>query len=258
MNLVVGDYFKVETIYVKHSKSACELISWLRSKTSVLARLRDIQTQSGTRPLSVIRAVLTRWTAHYLAFRRLLELRLPLRTLVTQDAMAPPALRILNTSGSSAANKKTLEMVAIIEDGAFWQSLVRYETFSSSSSFRPTYHFLIQPEDTSRASRESCKYCPGGVLSFGPDPSDFWLPYHVLSRHQDTGRGQYPWVYSNTRQHREAVGKGGPRRLCCGRHLESVCQNVSIFCSTSILDTSWRFISYETSIPSLLLSQRDR
>ena len=128
MNLVVGDYFKAETIFVQHSKMACELISWLHGKTSVLARLWDIQMQSGKQPLTVIRAVLTRWMAHYLAFRRLLELQLPLWALVNQDAMVSPGQQILVPPGSSAANKrKAREMVAIIKDSNFWHLLARYD-----------------------------------------------------------------------------------------------------------------------------------
>ncbi|KAH9068192.1 hypothetical protein EDB83DRAFT_2222872, partial [Lactarius deliciosus] len=129
VNLIVGDYFKVETVYTKHSKMACELISWLRSKTQVLARLRVVQVQSGMQPLSVIRAVLTRWTAHYLAFRRLLQLHRPLTVLVNSDAMALPHQRILVSPGLSASNKRRAqEMVVIIEDGSFWHSLARLKT----------------------------------------------------------------------------------------------------------------------------------
>lgn len=127
VNLVVGDYFKVETIYVEHSKMACDLIGWLRSKTFVLANLRDIQIQSGRKPLTVIRAVLTRWTAHYLAFQRLLELQHPLQALVNRDAMPPPDQRVLNPQSGTAANKrKAREMTAIIQNSGFWHSLARY------------------------------------------------------------------------------------------------------------------------------------
>ena len=86
--------------------------------------------QSGKKPLTVIRAVLTRWTAHYLAFKRLLELQHPLRALVTHDKMAQPDQHILIPSGSTAANKrKAREMIAIIEDSTFWHSLARCETY---------------------------------------------------------------------------------------------------------------------------------
>jgi len=130
VNLVVGDYFKIETIFVTHSKSACELITWLRSKTSVLAHLRDVQVRNGKQPITVIRAVLTRWTAHYLAFRRLLELRISIQALVLEDTLAPDDQKIIIPQGSSAANrKKAREMMTVIEDGSFWHSLARYETF---------------------------------------------------------------------------------------------------------------------------------
>lgn len=76
----------------------------------------------------MIRAVLTRWTAHYLAFSRLLELHLPLKALVNQDAMAPSDKKILIPSSGSAANKKKArEMVAIIETPVFWHALARCE-----------------------------------------------------------------------------------------------------------------------------------
>ena len=132
MNLIIGDYFKAESIFVQHSKMACKLISWLRSKTYILARLREVQIQNGKAPLTVICAVLTRWTAHYLVFSRLLELELPLHFLVTQDAIAPPGQQSLISLGSSAANRrKAREMVAIIKDISFWHSLARYDAYLS-------------------------------------------------------------------------------------------------------------------------------
>jgi hypothetical protein len=128
VNLIVGDYFKVETVYTEYSKMACELIGWLRSKTYILAHLRDVQIRNGKVALAVIRAVLTRWMAHYLAFKRLLELQHPLRALVTNDAMAPPDQAILNPPGGTAANRrKARKMIAIIENSVFWHALARYE-----------------------------------------------------------------------------------------------------------------------------------
>ena len=129
VNLVVRDYFKVETIFIDFSKAACELITWLRSKTYVLAQLQEVQVHSGKTPLSVIRAALTRWTAHYLAFSWLLALQHPLKSLVNHDAMADPDKHILNPSGGSVANRrKANEMIAIIENPAFWHALARYES----------------------------------------------------------------------------------------------------------------------------------
>ena len=110
------------------AKLACDLIAWLWSKTYILAQVREVQGQSGQHPRSVICAILTRWTAHYLAFSRLLELQHPLKVLVNQDAMAEPDKKILVPSSRSKVNKqKVRDMVAIIEDGAFWHTLAWYD-----------------------------------------------------------------------------------------------------------------------------------
>jgi hypothetical protein len=53
--------------------------------------------------------------AHYLAFRRLLELKLYIVALVNEDAMAPEDQKILTPQGSTTANKKKAhEMVAVL------------------------------------------------------------------------------------------------------------------------------------------------
>ena len=91
INLIVGDYFKAETSFTMYSKVAGELISWLRSKTYILALLREAQLEFNLPILTIIRAVLTRWTAHYLAFKRLLEVHRALRHLVSKDELRLPA-----------------------------------------------------------------------------------------------------------------------------------------------------------------------
>lgn len=50
-NLIVGDYFKAgDPLLLGWSTQASELISWLRSKTYILAHLREIQTATGSAP----------------------------------------------------------------------------------------------------------------------------------------------------------------------------------------------------------------
>ena len=73
-NLIVGDFFKSDTEFLQYTDKATELIGWLRGKTYILALLREVQQTNSLHVLAVIRAVLTRWTAHYLAYRRLLEI----------------------------------------------------------------------------------------------------------------------------------------------------------------------------------------
>ena len=94
---------------------ATQLISWLRSKTRILAHL----------PLAVLRAVITRWTAHYVAYRRLLQLYPSIKGLVFSDLTRPDAEKVL-ISGDSASKRKAREMLTIIENPLFWHSIALY------------------------------------------------------------------------------------------------------------------------------------
>jgi len=74
INLIIGDYFKAYKEGLKYTDQAAELITWLHSKTYVLALLRDTQIQATGHAKAVLRAVLACWTAHYLAYRQLLKI----------------------------------------------------------------------------------------------------------------------------------------------------------------------------------------
>jgi hypothetical protein len=113
----------------KSIDQAGELITWLRSKTQVLGLMRDVQAAMNQanqihdgRILSVIRAVLTRWTAHYLAYKRLLELKWVLETVTQQDALRLANEQIL-VSGDAKAKEKARKIIMIAEDADFWQSI---------------------------------------------------------------------------------------------------------------------------------------
>ncbi|KAK0501061.1 hypothetical protein EDD18DRAFT_1067464, partial [Armillaria luteobubalina] len=69
--------------------------------------------------------VITRWTAHYLAFKHLLELQSTLKPLVAEDEMLPQKEKKIATGDANApccANK----MIGIVNDPLFWKSLARY------------------------------------------------------------------------------------------------------------------------------------
>jgi hypothetical protein len=75
INLVVRDYFKSETKALDYTDNASDLITWLCSKTILLAMLREMQAGLPGAGLNniktVIRAILTCWTMHYQSYRRL-------------------------------------------------------------------------------------------------------------------------------------------------------------------------------------------
>ncbi|SJL01174.1 uncharacterized protein ARMOST_04492 [Armillaria ostoyae] len=124
INLIVGDYFKADQDFLLYSPLATELITWLRSKTFLLALIREAQLRKGASMVTVIRAVITRWTAHYLAFRRLLELQPTLKLLVAEDEMLPQKEKKI-AIGDANARRRANKMIGIINDPLFWKSLAR-------------------------------------------------------------------------------------------------------------------------------------
>ncbi|GJF00972.1 hypothetical protein PsYK624_172760 [Phanerochaete sordida] len=123
INLIVGDYLnKCGAEFLVQAKKADEIITWLRSKTFVLALLRDIQVRARGKSLAIIRAVITRWIAHYLAYRRLLEVRTDLQALVAEDQARITSQLV---TGNRAAKTKAEEVIGIIRSDEFWHSLAR-------------------------------------------------------------------------------------------------------------------------------------
>jgi hypothetical protein len=124
-NLIVGDFFKSDAEFLQYTDKATELIGWLQGKTYVLALLREVQRTNSLRILTVIRAVLTRWTAHYLAYRRLLEIRLSVQILVENDEKLEPRNQQL-LLGDASTRQRSRKNIAVIKHSAFWHALARY------------------------------------------------------------------------------------------------------------------------------------
>ena len=78
----------------------------------------------GGEGLSVLRAVVTRWTAHYLAYTRLLVLRRALIALVEYDPRRPAKEQCV-IIGDTKAQAKASTMVDLINDSRFWLALER-------------------------------------------------------------------------------------------------------------------------------------
>ncbi|KAI0719269.1 hypothetical protein C8T65DRAFT_569461, partial [Cerioporus squamosus] len=127
---VIVDYFKAANttnIFV-YAKLADKVIKTLRSRTYLLALLRDIQEVelAGTKaqPKTIIKGVITRWTTNYGAYCRVLELQVPLMKLASDTR--------LFDSGDEESHEKVREMVDIIRghggeaNALFWHGLARY------------------------------------------------------------------------------------------------------------------------------------
>lgn len=127
VNLIVGDYLKKcgASFLGRTVELADGLITWLRSKTYVLALIQEIQQNAGKRTLTILRAVITRWIAHYLAYGRLLDIRPDLLALVANDSTRLESQLI---TGKADAKEKARKMIALIvdKDNEFWPGLARY------------------------------------------------------------------------------------------------------------------------------------
>lgn len=93
--------------------------------------IRETQVSLNKAALSVLRIILTRWTAHFLAYHRLLELRQSLEIIVTQEENRPNnEKRIIK--GKRSAKEHGLKMFGIIKNPMFWHSLARFANFNDN------------------------------------------------------------------------------------------------------------------------------
>lgn len=103
---------------------AGDLVTWTRSKKIVLALLRQNQIEAKARVITVLRAVITRWTCHFCSYERLVEIQVHLRAIAYQDEAQPNSEKKIIT-GDAKAKAKASEMCDLIKSSVFWVSLAR-------------------------------------------------------------------------------------------------------------------------------------
>lgn len=79
-----------------------------------------MRVRPGAVPVTIIRAVLTRWTSHYLAYRCLLELRRSLEVLIEEDEALEENQLI---TGNTAVQVKATEMIGYLKNDSFWAAI---------------------------------------------------------------------------------------------------------------------------------------
>lgn len=121
---MVGDYFGVDSLILEYTEKASDLIAWLRSKTIVLGLLSQNQQETNTQILTILRAMLTRWTSHLRAYERLSLVQHNLISIAYQDEARLPANKLIVT-GDAKAKAKSQEMLDLIKNNLFWHSLTR-------------------------------------------------------------------------------------------------------------------------------------
>ncbi|KAF5350685.1 hypothetical protein D9756_008505 [Leucocoprinus leucothites] len=122
INLVVGDYFKHGCDFLEYTDMAESLITWIRSKTMLLGLIQEEQIRQNKRPTTIIRPVLTHWTAHLRAYERLLDTEGVLTAVVATEMGKADADRLFVT-GSGKSKEKVISMINIIRNPIFWLNL---------------------------------------------------------------------------------------------------------------------------------------
>ncbi|KAH6873588.1 hypothetical protein BKA70DRAFT_1034840, partial [Coprinopsis sp. MPI-PUGE-AT-0042] len=124
INLVVGDYLKdSDDDLVAYTNKAGEVITWLCGKTMLMAIIRETYSNhNGGKKKTILRAVISHWTSHYMSYDRLLQMRHIIKLVIDSDSIKPPQEQRV-VIGDSAAQERARAMVQIIIDPAFWHGL---------------------------------------------------------------------------------------------------------------------------------------
>jgi hypothetical protein len=122
INLIVGDLFKHVKPMAEIAENAARVIKWFRNHSFALGLLRECQELELGTAHALISAVLTRWTAHYCAASRLLDIAKPMVICVVRHEAA-----LLESSGrvNSEGQKAAKEVFSIVKNAEFWQGLVQ-------------------------------------------------------------------------------------------------------------------------------------
>ncbi|KAJ7256660.1 ribonuclease H-like domain-containing protein [Mycena rebaudengoi] len=132
VQLILGDYFKVNDMAAVVAEQATALIAWLNNHGEV-RKLFDESQKVISRDrkagkiivLAYLVANLTRWTTHFVAFLHLVTLRPALELAVLQSRTAIIAAQVGKaTSTEGALLKKDAEHFCdLIKDASFWEGL---------------------------------------------------------------------------------------------------------------------------------------
>ncbi|KAI4519678.1 hypothetical protein K525DRAFT_205497 [Schizophyllum commune Loenen D] len=123
LNLVVYDYVHRAGDWISETLSKCAIIiNWFTSHKRALSMLMDEERRSPeqwTRLKTFIRAVITRWTTHYLSVRRMAELREVLQVLAIVRRS-----QLLLAGGEKQEQIDAADgVIKIVEDGSFWTNI---------------------------------------------------------------------------------------------------------------------------------------
>uniref|UniRef100_A0A0W0F2I9 HAT C-terminal dimerisation domain-containing protein n=1 Tax=Moniliophthora roreri TaxID=221103 RepID=A0A0W0F2I9_MONRR len=123
LNLVVGDYFKSDATCLQYVDTVTNLITWLRGKSMLKSLLQQAQDTANLPWLTIIHAVLTCWTSHYQAFRCLLQVCVPLESVILLEEARPRDKKLIIIG--KEAKDRAKKMIENIQNPLMWHAITR-------------------------------------------------------------------------------------------------------------------------------------
>ncbi|KAJ6543742.1 hypothetical protein DFH09DRAFT_1088606 [Mycena vulgaris] len=124
--LMLGDYLAVHELAADIAAEATDLIHWIIGHDRVRKIFDDTQFEKNFKVLVYLVANITRWTTHYLAFQRILLLKIPLRHaayLRRQEIIAAQVGAEKNRKAIEKMTDMATTQLDLIENNEFWASL---------------------------------------------------------------------------------------------------------------------------------------
>ena len=119
IQLVLGDYIKANNSVAATIKDANSVVKWFCNHSWALGQFNAEQRASNNGTLAFIKAVITRWTAHYCSVSRLLELQPILRSLVIKKEA-----ELIKSVGTVASLRESAKIIMRkIKDQTLWDNL---------------------------------------------------------------------------------------------------------------------------------------
>lgn len=121
INLIVGDYLGLKIPLLDCVPKALAVVKWTNSHSRALGLFNSEQltTPPNRSILALILPVITRWTAHYLSLRRLLDVEIPMRAVWLKCRQG-----LIDSAGRKAeAVEKAKKIEAIVIDPLFWSKV---------------------------------------------------------------------------------------------------------------------------------------
>ncbi|KAJ7215840.1 ribonuclease H-like domain-containing protein [Mycena pura] len=127
--LTTGRMLKLDIPSMRSLDTGLEIIKWISNHSRALGMLKEQQKlteeyKKNPRLLTLIFQVISRWTSHFLAARRLLVLSGPLRALYLQSHQS-----LVECAGNRRdAVERAEEVLAPIDDSNLWKNLTEAKT----------------------------------------------------------------------------------------------------------------------------------